>query len=64
MEVAIPKKRPKTFPLEMRDELHKALKHRAIEQDKTLHAYIIDALTAAVDQGLANIAPVTKETFQ
>jgi hypothetical protein len=41
-------KRKKTFPLEIEDGLHKALKFKAIESDMTLHAYIIEALNARV----------------
>lgn len=41
-------KRCKTFPLEMEDDLHKALKYKAIDADKTLHAFILDVLAAAV----------------
>lgn len=41
-------KRRKTFPLEMDDGLHKALKYKAIESDQTLHSYIIETLTAKV----------------
>ena len=41
-------KRKKTFPLEIEDDLHKALKFKAIESDMTLHAYIIEALSARV----------------
>ena len=41
-------KRCKTFPLEMEDDLHKALKYKAIDADKTLHAFIIDVLAATV----------------
>lgn len=41
-------KRCKTFPLEMEDGLHKALKYKAIDADKTLHAFIIDVLAATV----------------
>lgn len=41
-------KRKKTFPLEIEDDLHKALKFKAIESDMTLHAYIIEALNARV----------------
>lgn len=44
------RKRCKTFPLEMEDELHKALKYRAIEADKTLHAFITDVLSATVQE--------------
>ncbi|HET6566316.1 MAG TPA: toxin-antitoxin system HicB family antitoxin [Rhodothermales bacterium] len=43
-------KHRKTFPLELEDALHKALKHKAIEADKSLHAFIIDALTAKVQE--------------
>jgi predicted HicB family RNase H-like nuclease len=41
-------KRKKTFPLEIEDELHKALKYKAIESDMTLHAYIIEALNSRI----------------
>lgn len=44
-------KRPKkTFPLEIEDDLHKALKVRAIQEDKTLHSLIIDTLSARVSE--------------
>jgi predicted HicB family RNase H-like nuclease len=41
-------KRKKTFPIEIDEGLHKALKFKAIESDMTLHAYIIEALSARV----------------
>lgn len=44
------RKRCKTFPLEMEGDLHKALKYKAIEADKTLHAFIIDVLAATVQE--------------
>lgn len=40
----------KTFPLEIEDSLHKALKHKAIESDMSLHAYIIDTLISRVKE--------------
>lgn len=43
-------KRKKTFPLEIDDDLHKALKYKAIESDMTLHAYIIEALNVRVHE--------------
>lgn len=43
-------KRHKTFPLEMEVGLHKALKYRAIESDKTLHAFIIETLFEKVQE--------------
>ena len=44
-------KRPrKTFPLEIEDELHKALKVRAIEEDKTLHSLIIETLSDRIQE--------------
>jgi predicted HicB family RNase H-like nuclease len=46
-------KRKKTFPLEIEEDLHKALKFRAIETDMTLHAYIIEALNARVREDSA-----------
>ena len=43
-------KRKKTFPLEIEEDLHKALKFKAIESDMTLHAYIIEALNSRVHE--------------
>ena len=43
-------KRRRTFPLEMEGDLHKALKYKAIESDKTLHAFIIETLAAKVKE--------------
>ena len=43
----------KTFPLEIEESLHKALKHKAIESDMSLHAYIIDALISRVNEETA-----------
>jgi len=44
MNATATSKTKKTFPLEIEENLHKALKHKAIESDMSLHAYIIDAL--------------------
>jgi predicted HicB family RNase H-like nuclease len=46
-----PKRPTKTFPLEIEDDLHKALKVKAIEEDKTLHSLIIEALSDRVQEG-------------
>jgi len=46
-------KTKKTFPLEIEESLHKALKHKAIESDMSLHAYIIDALVSLVSEETA-----------
>ena len=46
-------KAKKTFPLEIEKSLHKALKHKAIESDMSLHAYIIDALVSRVSEETA-----------
>lgn len=43
-------KRCKTFPLEMEEDLHKALKYKAIESDQTLHAFIIETLASKVQE--------------
>lgn len=43
-------KRCKTFPLEMEEDLHKALKYKAIESDQTLHAFIIKTLASKVEE--------------
>lgn len=45
-----PKRATKTFPLEIEDDLHKALKVRAIEEDKTLHSLIIETLSSRVQE--------------
>jgi predicted HicB family RNase H-like nuclease len=52
--------RKKTFPLEIEDGLHKALKVRAIELDKTLHSFIIETLSARVQEESATYG--TKRT--
>jgi predicted HicB family RNase H-like nuclease len=43
----------KTFPLEMEQGLHKALKLRAVECDQTLHTFIIETLAAKVGEPAA-----------
>ena len=48
MRATAKSKTKKTFPLEIEESLHKALKHKAIESDMSLHAYIIDALVSRV----------------
>lgn len=48
MQAGKSQKTAKTFPLEIEDYLHKQLKMKAIEEDKTLHALIIDTLSARV----------------
>lgn len=50
MKTTTPSRTKKTFPLEIEENLHKALKHRAIESDMSLHAYIIDALISRVNE--------------
>ena len=50
MQQAKLKKPMKTFPLEIDGDLHKALKVRAIEEDKTLHSLIIEALSERVQE--------------
>lgn len=55
----VERKRCKTFPLEMEDDLHKALKYKAIDTDKTLHAFIIDVLAATVREEPAQYAVTT-----
>lgn len=48
MNATLKFKTRKTFPLEIEESLHKALKHKAIESNKSLHAFIIDALVSQV----------------
>ncbi|BFU94692.1 MAG: hypothetical protein NTNFB02_14140 [Nitrospira sp.] len=55
------RKRRKTFPLEMDDELHKALKYKAIESDQTLHAYIIQTLLSKVREEPAQYVPSSRQ---
>lgn len=50
MNATAKSKNKKTFPLEIEESLHKALKHKAIESDMSLHAYIIDALVLRVSE--------------
>lgn len=50
MQRDTPKRPPKTFPLEIEDYLHKALKVQAIEEDKTLHSLIIETLSARIQE--------------
>jgi predicted HicB family RNase H-like nuclease len=54
MKLKSAKRRLKTFPLEMEDNLHKALKYKAIESDQTLHSYIIETLAAKVQEDPAH----------
>lgn len=53
MSVMVKSTTRKTFPLEIEESLHKALKHKAIESNKSLHAYIIDALVSQVNEETA-----------
>ncbi len=53
MNASAKTKSKKTFPLEIEESLHKALKHKAIELDMSLHAYIIDALVSRVNEEIA-----------
>jgi hypothetical protein len=53
MSATVKSKARKTFPLEIEESLHKALKHKAIESDMSLHAYIIDALVSRVSEETA-----------
>ena len=53
MNTTAKSKTKKTFPLEIEESLHKVLKHKAIESDMSLHAYIIDALTSRVNEETA-----------
>ena len=50
MDTSSKTKNKKTFPLEIEDSLHKALKHKAIELDMSLHAYIIETLASRVNE--------------
>ena len=50
MNATVKSKTRKTFPLEIEESLHKALKHKAIESNKSLHAFIIDALVSQVNE--------------
>jgi predicted HicB family RNase H-like nuclease len=49
-------KRYKTFPLEIDQDLHKALKYKAIESDQTLHAFILKTLIEKVREEPAQYA--------
>jgi len=56
-------KNKKIFPLQIEESLHKALKHKAIESDMSLHSYIIDALVLRVNEetGAYKAGVTTKE---
>lgn len=54
MSATTKSKTKKTFPLDIEDSLHKALKHKAIESNMSLHAYIIDSLIARVSEETAD----------
>lgn len=53
MNAVAKSKTKKTFPLEIEESLHKTLKHKAIESDMSLHAYILDALISRVNEETA-----------
>jgi len=61
MDTTAKSKPKKTFPLEIEESLHKALKHKAIESDMSLHAYIIDALVSKVNEETATYNAETKK---
>ena len=63
MDTTATSKTKKTFPLEIDENLHKALKHKAIESDMSLHAYIIDALVSRINEETAvyNVDGKTEE---
>lgn len=56
------RKRCKTFPLEMEEDLHKALKYKAIESDQTLHAFIINTLAEKIQEEPAKYFISDKQT--
>ena len=58
------RKHRKTFPLEIEDELHKALKYKAIETNQTLHSFIIETLTAKVQEEPAHYAVSSQQIGQ
>jgi len=64
MDATTKSKTKKTFPLEIEESLHKALKHKAIESDMSLHAYIIDALVSRINEETAdyNASDKTEES--
>lgn len=40
----------KTFPLKIDDELHKLIKHASIEENTSVHSWIIGAITSKLHQ--------------
>ncbi len=40
----------KVFPIELEEDLHRQLKHTAIDADMSLHAWIIKVLSESVKQ--------------
>jgi len=41
----------KTFPLQLEDDLHRRLKHAAVDADVSLHEWILTALKEKLDHG-------------
>lgn len=41
----------KTFPIRIDDELHKRIKHSAIEDDTSVHSWILDAINSKLNNG-------------
>ncbi len=51
----------KTFPIELSEELHKQLKHAAVDEGVTLHAWILRTLTEKLgNQGDADETSVKR----
>lgn len=48
---------PKTFPIQLSDELHRQLKHASIDDGLSLHDWIVQALEKSL-----NGAPKAKKT--
>jgi len=50
IEEQVPNKKDKTFLLKLDYQLWKKLKEKSLEEDKTLHQYILNLLKKNIDQ--------------
>lgn len=54
----------KVFPIELDQKLHKSLKHKAIESDKTLHDFILEVLASSVREDSPKYGTRTRDQNQ
>jgi len=65
VENQLDNKKDKTFLLKLDYQLWKKLKEKSLEEDKTLHQYILDLLKKSIDQNWSlNIKFITILNYQ